>query len=179
MSALPPRHSIVVIGVGNPYRGDDAVGRLVARRIMESAPPGVTVREESGEGTALMEAWENADVVFLVDAVQSGGAAGAIHRFDARTQSLPSRFFHYSTHAFSVAESVELARALDRLPPHLIIYGIEGADFSSGEALTPAVAAALDEAALRIRTEIDSLPHPTNPSLPHPTNPSLPRPTNP
>ncbi|MEP2774498.1 MAG: hydrogenase maturation protease [Luteolibacter sp.] len=163
MSEQPSRKSILVIGVGNPYRGDDAVGRLVARRLMESTPPGVTVLEESGEGAALMEAWEDADAVILVDAVQSGEAPGAIHRFDAQAQSIPSQFFHYSTHAFSVAESVELARALDQLPPRLIVYGIEGADFSSGETLTPSVAAAMDEVMNRILEEIQSLRKTTNP----------------
>lgn len=163
MTENPSLKSILVIGVGNPYRGDDAVGRLVARRFMESAPSGVTVLEESGEGAALMEAWEDADAVILVDAVQSGGAPGAIHRFDAKVQSIPSQFFHYSTHAFSVAESVELARALDQLPPRLIVYGIEGTDFSSGETLTPSVAAAMDEVMDRIREEIQSLTNTTNP----------------
>lgn len=163
MTEKPSQKSIVVIGVGNPYRGDDAVGRLVARRLMESPPPGVTVLEESGEGAALMEAWEEADAVILVDAVQSGGAPGAIHRFDAQAQSIPSQFFHYSTHAFSVAESVELARALDQLPPQLIVYGIEGVDFSSGETLTPAVAAAMDEVMKLILQEIESLTKTTKP----------------
>jgi hydrogenase maturation protease len=112
---------ILVIGLGNDYRGDDAVGRVVARRLKTIEGDNVRVVEESGEGAALIEAWKGADFVVLIDAVHSGGAPGTIHRFDADAQPIPSRFFHYSTHAFSVAEAVELARALGQLPAKLIV----------------------------------------------------------
>ena len=52
-----------------------------------------------------------------------------------------------STHAFGVADAVELARALDRLPERLDVYAIEGASFAAGAPLSPAVAAAIDELA--------------------------------
>jgi hydrogenase maturation protease len=45
---------------------------------------------------------------------------------------VPVKFFHYSTHAFSVAEAIELARAMKTLPPRLLVYGIEGANFNAG-----------------------------------------------
>ena len=134
MKSAPPT---LVIGLGNAYRGDDGVGLVVTRRLRELALPNVTVREESGEGAALIEAWKNSDTVILVDAVQSGAAPGTVHRLDASRAPVPLRFFHYSTHAFSVAEAVELARALNQLPPRVILYGIEGRDFSAGESFPP------------------------------------------
>ena len=69
--------------------------------------------EESGDtgfGAALMAAWQDAEVVILVDAVRSGAEPGKIHHFDARDEHLPTDFFHYSTHAFSVAEALEQVR---------------------------------------------------------------------
>jgi len=152
---LPPR--VLVFGLGNEFRGDDGVGRLVARRLREAGGLGVEVREESGEGASLLEAWKDAGGVILVDAVQSGAAPGTIHRLDARAQSIPAKFFHYSTHAFSVAEAVELARALNQLPPWLILFGIEGRDFSAGEKISPEVAAAVDELLGRVRQEIQTI----------------------
>ena len=86
-----------------------------------------------------MEAWKDTSLVLLIDATRSGSPPGTIHRFDAHAEPLPSRFFHYSTHAFSVAEAVELARALDQLPPQLIVYGIEGKNYTAGEGLSPEV----------------------------------------
>ena len=146
---------IVVIGVGNEYRGDDGSGIAVARRLRERFPAGVTILEESGEGAALMEAWQGATWVMLLDAVRSGALPGTIHRMDAHAAPLPAGFFRYSTHAFSVAEAVELARSLGQLPPRVIVYGIEGDNFDLGAGLShsveAAVAAVVEQAAEEVR----------------------------
>jgi hydrogenase maturation protease len=144
----------VVIGVGNEYRRDDGVGIVVARRLRTRLPAGIAIVERSDEGASLLEAWKGSSSAILVDAVASGAAPGAIHRLDALVSPIPTGFFHYSTHAFSVAEAVELARSLNQLPPRLIVYGIEGQDFSSGVGLSAAVEGAV---ALVVRQVIDEL----------------------
>jgi hydrogenase maturation protease len=152
--------SIVVIGVGNEYCSDDGAGIAVARRLQMLFPTGVTILEESGEGAALIEAWKGATWVMLVDAVRSGAPLGTIHRLDVRAAPVPTGFFHYSTHAFSVAEAVELARSLDQLPAHLIVYGIEGQNFAAGVDLSPAVKqaveAVVERAAIEVRAAFSS-----------------------
>jgi hydrogenase maturation protease len=62
--------------------------------------------------------------------------------------------FHYSTHAFSVAEAVELARALGELPPKLVLYGIEGKNFDCGIGLSSEVEKATEEIVRRIEDEL-------------------------
>jgi hydrogenase maturation protease len=71
----------------------------------------------SGDGAALMEVWRGEETVIIIDAVKSGALPGTIRRFDARAQPIPKDAFRCSTHAFGVAEAIELARALARLPP--------------------------------------------------------------
>jgi hydrogenase maturation protease len=115
------------------------------------------MREESGEGASLMEAWAAAQQVIIIDATASGAAPGTIHRLDAQAQPIPAEFFHYSTHDFGVAEAIEMARVLGRLPASLIIYGIEGSTFGFGAELTPAVAQAVPEVVQRIQQEIARL----------------------
>lgn len=144
----------LVIGVGNEYRGDDAVGLIVARRIRDDSSTRVSVREESGEGAALMEAWQGVESIILIDAVQAGGAPGTIYRFEAHVEPMPTRFFHYSTHAFSVAEAIELARKLNQLPARLIVYGIEGRNFEAGIGLSPEVEQAAQDVARRAGKEL-------------------------
>lgn len=144
---------VLIIGVGNEFRGDDAAGLIVARHLRERLP-GVAVREAAGEGAALMELWKGFDPVFLIDAVASGADAGTIHRLEAHTGPLPTTFFRYSTHAFGVAEAIEMARVLNLLPPRLIVYGIEGADYTTGAELSPAVAAAVAEVVARVVGEV-------------------------
>jgi hydrogenase maturation protease len=135
--------SRVVIGVGNGWRGDDAAGLEVARRIATAGPDGVRAVALEGEQSGLLEAWTAADDVAIVDACASGAAPGTLHRHDARAAPLPAHLSRSSTHAFGVAEAVELARALDRLPRTLTVYAIEGGSFALGERLTPPVARAV------------------------------------
>jgi hydrogenase maturation protease len=145
---------IVLIGVGNPFRGDDGVGRVVVRRLRAGVPPGVIVMEETGDGAELLSAWEGAECVILVDAVQSGASPATLHRLDARNEKLPAWFSHASTHAFGVGEAIELARGMGDLPPTLIVYGIEGLDFSPGTELSPEVAEEVPAAVNLILKEI-------------------------
>jgi hydrogenase maturation protease len=148
------RAQLKIVCVGNPWRGDDAVGLDVARRLAGTLPDGVELAEREGEPTGLIDAWEGADRVWLVDAVSSGAPAGTIHRLDASEHELPVQLFRGSTHHVGLAEAVELARALGRLPARTVVYGIEGASFEVGGELTPAVAGAAERAAEAVREEV-------------------------
>jgi len=141
---LPANARILVIGIGNEYRSDDAAGLVVARRLRQLSLGNITVIEESGEGTDLMESWKGADTVIIVDAASSGAKPGTIHRIDARAQRIPTGLLRYSTHAFSVGEAVELARAMNRLPPRMVVYGVEGERFDEGTVLSRAVQGSVD-----------------------------------
>src|SRR6476659_9542437 len=90
------RTQIVVIGIGNEYRHDDAAGLRVARRLKEhlrgsgigdrgsglpagrSPTPGprspapIKVLEEDGEAVRMMEAWKDAGVAIVCDAISGG-----------------------------------------------------------------------------------------------------------
>jgi len=152
----------VIIGVGNEFRGDDGVGRQVARRLKARLPQGAQVHESSGEALSLMELWGDAATVILIDAAEAGAIPGAVQRMDASRDALPSAVFHTSTHAFSVAEAIEMARALGQLPEHVIVYAIEGASFEHGEALSPKAQQGAKEATARILAE---LPNPKPPKI--------------
>ena len=144
------------VGVGNEYRSDDGVGLVVARKIHEKLIPSVTVKEESGEGAALMEAWQGFQNVIIVDAVSSGAMPGTIFRIDANKETVPIKFFHYSTHAFSVAEAIELARTMNTLPSRLLVYGIEGAVCTAGVKISSIVKEAANQVIEQIMREIET-----------------------
>jgi hydrogenase maturation protease len=133
----------VVIGVGNPLRGDDAAGVVVAGYLRSRVPEGVEVVACDAEPSRLMEAWEGAESVLLVDTVASGAPPGTLHRFEAGDEAVPARTFRSSTHAIGIADTIELARALGRLPRRVRVYGIEAGGFTTGAELTPAVESAV------------------------------------
>lgn len=147
---------IVVIGIGNPDRGDDAAGRLVAQRLHGMLPAKIEVVEHDGEPTALLALFDDADCAILIDACTSGGEPGAVHRFDVSDAPLPEARFSLSTHGVGLGEAVELARALGQLPPRVIVYAIEACAFDLGAPPSPAVADAIDRTSELIDKELQS-----------------------
>jgi hydrogenase maturation protease len=147
----------LVVGIGNPDRGDDGIGPFVARRLIGRMPPGVTVMERSGDALALIEDWEGHDVVVLVDAAAPATSPGRIHRIDVARDRLPTELSLASTHAFGVADAVGLARTLGLLPANVIVYAVEGASFIPGTPMSPEVSVAADAVAARIAAELHHL----------------------
>jgi hydrogenase maturation protease len=153
----PRDFKILVIGVGNPFRGDDAAGLLVARRVTEMGAGVATVIEHSGEGAALLEAWAGSNAVILIDAVKTGAAAATVHRFEPLRTPLPAEMLRHSTHAFSIPQAIELGRALDQLPARMVVFGIEGRNFQAAGELSPGVAKIVDDVARRVLEEVKAL----------------------
>lgn len=138
------REAICVIGVGNAWRGDDAVGLLAARRLRDQLDSSIEVMEAEGDGLALLDLMEGANHVLLIDAVKGGGRPGTCVRLDVSTECRWGPVVPSSTHAMGIAESIELARALDRLPKQVVVYGVEIESVESGAPLSPAVCDGLD-----------------------------------
>lgn len=144
----------LVVGIGNGFRSDDAAGLEVARDLAARGLEGVAVTESDGEPASLMERWRGCGRVVLVDAVDAGSEPGAILRFDAGRDPLPTMAFGASTHVLGLGEAIELARALGRLPETVLVYGIQGGDFSPGTGLSEPVRRAVAETAERVVAEM-------------------------
>ncbi len=144
-----------VVGVGNEMRGDDAVGLAVVRALSGTVPDGVAVIECEGEPVSLLSAWEGHARAIVVDATQSDAEPGTIRRIVAGDGPLPPALAGSSTHLLGLADAVELARALKRLPAATIVYGIEGASFDTGTGISEPVAAAAEKVAAAIRRELE------------------------
>lgn len=149
---------VVVVGIGNAERGDDAVGLLVARALAAKALPGVEVREHGGEVAGLVSILEAAQAAILVDAAVAGARPGSVQRLDAAAESLPAEWFAFSSHGLGLAEAVELARALGVLPGRCLVYAIEAEGFEPGAALSAGPAAAVPAVVERIVRELSERP---------------------
>jgi hydrogenase maturation protease len=139
MAAIPT----LVIGVGNRYRGDDAVGLWVAEGLERLRLPDVAVKLCPGGGLDLMDVWRHARSVIIVDAVRGTGVAGDIIRVDREELDRLAGIGTVSSHGFGIGEAVRMAQALGELPSRLTVYGIEAHYFEPGTAPAPEVAAAV------------------------------------
>jgi hydrogenase maturation protease len=146
----------VVIGIGNPDRGADGVGRRATYLLRARVPEDVRVLESAGEATDVLEYLQTADVAYVIDAAVSGAPAGTIRRFDCAVGALPQSALQVSTHGFGPVEAIELARALGRLPRACVVYAIEADSVGAGEGLSAALQRAAEQVAARVAAELSA-----------------------
>jgi hydrogenase maturation protease len=142
--ASPP--ATLVVGLGNPLRGDDGAGPRVAQALAGAAlPPDVEVLDGGTRGLEVVNMLEGRRRAIFVDAADLGRAPGAFARFTLDQVRLLGDDHHLSVHAAGLRDALLLADALDMLPPEVIIYGVQPARMEWDDALSPEVEATLPQ----------------------------------
>lgn len=143
--------TVLVIGVGHPDRGDDAVGIEVVRRL--GPAPGLVAWTVTADPLVLLgdPAWDEANRVVVVDAAATGAPAGTVRRWVPSRDGDGPRPAHAGSHGFGVGDVLALADALDRMPDDLEVVAIQVDDVRLGADLSPAVAAAVDDVVATLR----------------------------
>ncbi len=98
-----------IIGVGNPMRGDDAAGTLVAKRLIEEHPDcheRIVNAEEVIEAYAFSIAKKKCKNVIIIDAVEAPAEAGTV--LFGKYRDIASASLDYSTHKMSMSLAVEI-----------------------------------------------------------------------
>ena len=139
---------MLVLGVGNPMRGDDGVGPEVATRVAGLGLSDLEVASET-EPLALLDHLRQEPghhVVVVVDATAPGPHPGRVRvlQVAARTLVRPGR--PLGSHGLGVVDAVELARSMGLLPPRLIVIGIEALSDELGAGLSDPVRERVDDA---------------------------------
>jgi hydrogenase maturation protease len=153
----PRQHKTLVLGLGNPILGDDAVGLAVARQLKADLAnvPGIEVDEDFNGGLRLMERLVGYDRAVIVDAIVSGAAPGTVHLLS--TDDMPTQRT-VCAHDVSLPAALALGRQAGLPLPQsgrIRIIAIEAADVTTfSEELTPAVAAAVPQAVQAAHTAL-------------------------
>lgn len=154
--ASPTCADLLVIGCGNPLRGDDGVGPEVVRRLAARAAPHVRCVDAGTSGFDVVLAMHGHDEVVIVDACRSGAAPGTIREIaiaphDGAVPEPPGPP-RLAIHAFRWDHAVALGRSLlgTAFPRRVAAVLVEGACFEPGDALSPATAAAVGEVVARL-----------------------------
>ena len=140
----------LVVGLGNPILGDDGVGWRVAESVRANLDdPDVEVLCLSLGGLALMERLAGHRRVIIVDAMDTGAAAGSLHFLSLQELDELAAQHTACVHDLSLAAALALGRELGvSLPEEIRVVGVEattGLDFC--EMLSPDIAAAVPGAA--------------------------------
>ncbi|NIV30808.1 MAG: hydrogenase maturation protease [Anaerolineae bacterium] len=155
MSAYP---SILVLGLGNPLRGDDGVGpRLVEELTRRGLPPGVTALDGGTGGLDLLQVLQGWQRVVVVDAADVGREPGQFVRFTPDQGRLAQATDRMSLHNAGLGEILALANALEQTLPHIVIFGVQPAEVDWRRGLSPAVEIMLPALADAVLEEIEGL----------------------
>lgn len=152
---------ILIIGIGNLFRGDDAVGLMVADELKKSFDESnLLILKQSGDAMNLMESWRGYNKVILVDACPYREQLGGFQRVRLSEDGhIPILSMRSSSHNFGVAEAIAFSKSLGSLPQEVIIYAIEGDNFAQGDDMNHEVRAAVPIVAEQIKNEIGEEKH--------------------
>jgi hydrogenase maturation protease len=155
--------NIVVLGIGQSLRGDDAAGPQAVRLWREKYPqtanlPGVRVHTSELPGLGLLDLLAGADAALIVDAVRSGAPAGKLHRLASGDLAAFTPDAG-SAHGWGVAETLRLGRSLSPALAacRITLLGIEAGQLEMGAGLSPEVEAALGVLVENIENEVRNL----------------------
>lgn len=134
----------LILGLGNPLRGDDGVGpRVVAELLRRGLPNGVEAVDGGTVGLDLLHLLEGWERAIIVDAALLGRNPGEYIRFTPEEAHLVGSLVSLSSHTAGLADALALARALGQRLPDIVIYGVQPERMDWEEGLSPAVEAAL------------------------------------
>ena len=137
---------VLIIGYGNPLRGDDGFGWQAATRLLALiADPEVEVLPVQQLTPELMEPVSRAGRVVFIDAA-AAGEPGVLQERSVAADPETRRFTHHSTPGGLLAG----AAALFGRAPQATLYSVPGQDFGFGERLTPPVERALADVVARV-----------------------------
>ena len=154
---------LIIIGIGQELRGDDAVGISVVRRWAAEfrrklVSPQIELDLLPLPGLSLLDQMAGFDTAILVDAVLGGPGVTPGTLFNLSPDDLAD--FQRGTgsaHGWGVAESLRLGRTLKQegLPDKIIILGIGGKQVEIGAEISPEVAEAIPAAVKRLDELVD------------------------
>lgn len=136
----------LILGVGNPLRGDDGVGPEVIRLLQED--PLVTGKADlldgGTDGLNLLDDIQAYQYVIIVDAVNMGAPVGHVRRFTTEEARISIVSEALSTHGFGLGEVLALLKQLG-CQTEIVIVGVQPLATNFGESMSAEVAQAIPE----------------------------------
>lgn len=136
---------IVVLGLGNLMRADDAVGMLALQqlRVDVRLPTSVSLVEGGTLGLDLLHPLDGATHLLALDAIDSGAAAGTLLRFGG--DAIADLPISKSVHLLGFSDLIGAMRLTGNAPAEIVVLGVQPDTIGWGTRLTPGVEGALPE----------------------------------
>jgi hydrogenase maturation protease len=133
---------VLVIGCGNLLRGDDGVGPVLLRHLLDRGlPPGMEVADGGTSGMDVAFRMRGAGHVVLIDACTSGGEPGTLYELPGEEVESPPLEALGNLHSFRWDHAISFGRWLlkDEYPEQVTAFLIEAANTDPGMELSEPV----------------------------------------
>lgn len=149
-------NKIVIIGIGNLVMGDDGIGIHVVEALSkEDLPPQVSVFDCATRAFDVLEHMDGAVKAVIVDAYKKNSAPGTIYRFCFDPAGdIMEESFNLSLHDINFADALRAGRGIYRLPPEIVIIGVEPGLLDWGIGLSEGVKCALPRIIEAVKAEV-------------------------
>jgi len=132
---------VVVFGIGNPSRGDDALGPLLLQRLEAARLPGIVTVEDFQLQIEHAIDLQGRSLALFIDAGQGTPAPFSFEPV------LPRFNPAHTSHALAPGDVLAVySQALGQTPPPAYVLCVRGQRFELGEGLSPAAMAHLEAA---------------------------------
>ena len=152
---------VLIIGCGNLLRGDDGVGAILIRRMLENGlPPNVECADGGTAGMDVAFRMRGADKVIIVDACATGSAPGTMFKVPgAELENLPP-LTGLNMHAFRWDHALAFGRWLlkDEYPRDITVYLIEAESLEFGADLSKTVREAMEKVIVMLTESLKNEP---------------------
>ena len=147
---------VVLIGLGNLLLSDEGVGVHVIRALEEQAAsfPDVDLLDLGAGGMSVLHAISGRRKAVLVDCAFMDEPPGTLRRFTPEEVRSIKRLSGFSLHDGDLLQVLALARELQSAPEETVIFGIQPADVSPGQELSPTLQGRLHEYVDRVVAEL-------------------------
>jgi len=155
MTAVPPKISVLVLGIGNLVMSDDAVGVLVAQQLQQRYrfADNVEILDGGTLGLDLLPKLENISNLIMIDAVETGKKAGTCVRLCG--QELPIALqTKISPHQMGLKDLLAVSELTEHLPQEMVLLGVQPGSIEMEVGLTSEVNAQLETLISGVLTEL-------------------------
>lgn len=138
---------VIILGLGNTLMSDEGIGVKVAQALQHGGcvPDHVEVLDLGSGGLRVLHHIKDRAKAVFVDCAFMNEEPGVWRRFspdEARSTKVQTGL---SLHEGDVLQAIELSRLLGECPDEVIIIGVQPEVVTPGEALSPVLAARLEE----------------------------------
>ena len=150
--------NVLVLGAGNILLSDEGIGVRVVEALQDryQVPDAVEMLDGGTCGMDLLDVIAERDHLIIVDAVNTGSPPGTLVRL--HDGQIPAVFRTKSSpHQLGLQDVLALLGLLETAPRHVTVIGVQPASLEIGLALTPAIAARLDELVEMVADELATL----------------------